>query len=185
MVEQPSILSSLRGPMATATVEPSPPDRLGGLAAFSPASPTEERSPDAVSSASEATESGQSQPAASSHTCQQVQHLSKEVLYANLIMELICGLSAGLMVSSCVPAALSPQVAPSAAESCFARQHNVSDNNNQCFSGANSHLSSQLAAQRPGAIDNQPLVTTDPMKANTSSVSVCRVCHAIKMIEML
>lgn len=62
-------------------------------------------------------------------------------------------------------AALSPQVAPSATESCFARQHNVSDNNNQCFSGANGHLPSQLAAQRPGAIDNQPLVNTDPMKA--------------------
>lgn len=68
---------------------------------------------------------------------------------------------------SCVPAALSPQVAPSATESCFARQHNVSDSNNQCFSGANGHLPSQLAAQRPGAIDNQPLVSTDPMKART------------------
>jgi len=65
----------------------------------------------------------------------------------------------------CVPAALSPQVTPSATESCFARQHNVSDNNNQCFSGANGHLPSQLIAQRPGAIDNQPLVNTDPMKA--------------------
>lgn len=71
-------------------------------------------------------------------------------------MYLFCSLSA----------ALSPQVA-SATESCFSRQHNVSDNNNQCFSGANGHLPSQLAAQRPGAIDNQPLVTTDPMKART------------------
>ncbi|CAK6970338.1 ubiquitin carboxyl-terminal hydrolase 32 isoform X3 [Scomber scombrus] len=119
VVEQPSILSSLRTPMATATIEPAPPDRLVGLGAISPVSPTEERSPDAVSSASEATET----------------------------------------------AALSPQVAPSATESCFARQHNVSDNNNQCFSGANGHLPSQLAAQRPGAIDNQALVNTDPMKA--------------------
>lgn len=59
-MEQPSILSSLRSPMATATVEPAPPDRLGGLGSFSPVSPTEERSPDAVSSASEATEGGQS-----------------------------------------------------------------------------------------------------------------------------
>lgn len=67
-----------------------------------------------------------------------------------------------------VPAALSPQVAPSATESCFARQHNISDNNNQCFSGANGHLPSQLVAQRPGAIDNQPMVTTEPMKARTS-----------------
>ena len=60
VVEQPSILSSLRTPMATATIEPIPPDRLGGLGTFSPVSPTEERSPDAVSSASEATEIGQS-----------------------------------------------------------------------------------------------------------------------------
>lgn len=66
-----------------------------------------------------------------------------------------------------VPAALSPQVAPSATESCFARQHNISDNNNQCFSGANGNLPSQLVAQRPGAIDNQPMVTTEPMKART------------------
>lgn len=59
MVEQPSILSSLRTPMATATIEPALPDRLGGLGIFSSVSPTEERSPDAVSSASEATEAGQ------------------------------------------------------------------------------------------------------------------------------
>lgn len=58
-MEQPSILSSLRAPMVTATVEPMPPDRLGGLGTFSTVSPTEERSPDALSSASEATETGQ------------------------------------------------------------------------------------------------------------------------------
>lgn len=60
MVEQPSILSSFRTSMATATVEPAPPDRLGGLGTFGAISPSEERSPDAVSSASEATETGQS-----------------------------------------------------------------------------------------------------------------------------
>lgn len=70
-----------------------------------------------------------------------------------------------------VPAALSPQVAPSSTESCFARQHNISDNNNQCFSGANGHIPSQLAAQRPGAIDNQSLVNTDPMKAKIFAIS--------------
>ncbi|XP_044058436.1 ubiquitin carboxyl-terminal hydrolase 32 isoform X6 [Siniperca chuatsi] len=136
VVEQPSILSSLRTPMATATIEPIPPDKLGGLGTFSPVSPTEERSPDAVSSASEATEA---------------------------------------------TAALSPQVAPSATESCFARQHNVSDNNNQCFSGANGHLPSQLAAQRPGAIDNQPLVTTDPMKAPTLTMEGGRLKRSLQL----
>lgn len=60
MVEQPSILSSLRTPMATATVEPALPESLGGPATSGHVSPTEERSPDAVSSASEATETGQS-----------------------------------------------------------------------------------------------------------------------------
>uniref|UniRef100_A0A8C4EFD5 Ubiquitin carboxyl-terminal hydrolase 32 n=1 Tax=Dicentrarchus labrax TaxID=13489 RepID=A0A8C4EFD5_DICLA len=113
---------------------PTPPDRLGGLGTFSPVSPTEERSPDAVSSASEATET-----------------------------------------------ALSPQVAPSATESCFARQHNVSDNNNQCFSGANGHLPSQLAAQRPGAIDNQPLVNTDPMKAPTLTMEGGRLKRSMQL----
>ena len=59
MVEQPSILSSLRSPLAAA-----PPGLgmggggLGGLGMLSLGSPSEERSPDAVSSASEATETG-------------------------------------------------------------------------------------------------------------------------------
>uniref|UniRef100_A0A7N8YIJ3 Ubiquitin carboxyl-terminal hydrolase 32 n=1 Tax=Mastacembelus armatus TaxID=205130 RepID=A0A7N8YIJ3_9TELE len=133
---QPSILSSLRNPMASSIIEPAPPDRLGGLGNFSPVSPNDERSPDAVSSASEATET-----------------------------------------------ALSPQVAPSATESCFARQHNVSDNNNQCFSGANGHLPSPLTAQRPGAIDNQPLVTTDPMKAPTLTMEGGRLKRSLQLVS--
>uniref|UniRef100_A0A7N6BVS4 ubiquitinyl hydrolase 1 n=1 Tax=Anabas testudineus TaxID=64144 RepID=A0A7N6BVS4_ANATE len=99
--------------------------------------PTEERSPDAVSSASEATEAGQSCTSYST---------------------------------------------PSATESCFARQHNVSDNNNQCFSGANGHLTSHLAAQRPGAIDNQPLVTTDPMKAPTLTMEGARLRRSLQLV---
>lgn len=133
VMEQPSILGSLRTP--TAGVEPIPPDRLTGLRSYSPSSPTEERSPDALSSASEATET-----------------------------------------------ALSPQVAPSATESCFARQHNISDNNNQCFSGANGHLPSQLVAQRPGAIDNQPMVTTEPMKAPTLTMEGGRVKRSLQLV---
>lgn len=64
VVEQPSVLSSLQTPASGAAVEPASAaaaaagsERTG--AAYSPVSPTEERSPDAVSSASEATESGQ------------------------------------------------------------------------------------------------------------------------------
>ncbi|CAB1348315.1 unnamed protein product, partial [Coregonus sp. 'balchen'] len=58
VVDQPSILSSLRNPQASATVEPAPlePGVGVGLGVPSPASPSGERSPDVVSSASEATE---------------------------------------------------------------------------------------------------------------------------------
>uniref|UniRef100_A0A8C5C041 ubiquitinyl hydrolase 1 n=1 Tax=Gadus morhua TaxID=8049 RepID=A0A8C5C041_GADMO len=91
--------------------------------------PSEERSPDAVSSASEATET-----------------------------------------------------VPSATESCFARQHNVSDNNNQCFSGPNGYLPSQLVAQRPGAIDNQSLVNTDAMKAPTLTMEGGRLRSAPQLL---
>ncbi|KAG9340557.1 hypothetical protein JZ751_021379 [Albula glossodonta] len=57
----------------------------------------------------------------------------------------------------------------SPATDCFPRPHyhNVSDNNNQCFPGANGNVLNLLAPQRPGAIDNQPLVTPEPMKAPT------------------
>lgn len=59
MLEQPSLLSSLRNSVIARTAEPVSLDRLGGLGTFSSVSPTEERSPDCVSSASEATEAGQ------------------------------------------------------------------------------------------------------------------------------
>ncbi|XP_066492032.1 ubiquitin carboxyl-terminal hydrolase 32 isoform X3 [Tiliqua scincoides] len=48
---------------------------------------------------------------------------------------------------------------------CFPRQLNSSDNNNQCLLGSNGNILLQLNPQRPGAIDNQPLVTQDPVKA--------------------
>uniref|UniRef100_A0A8K9V9X1 Ubiquitin carboxyl-terminal hydrolase 32 n=1 Tax=Oncorhynchus mykiss TaxID=8022 RepID=A0A8K9V9X1_ONCMY len=56
LMDQPSVLSSLRNPQASATVEPAPlePGVGEGLGVPSPASPTEERSPDAVFSVSEA-----------------------------------------------------------------------------------------------------------------------------------
>lgn len=49
-------------------------------------------------------------------------------------------------------------------EVSFARQHNTSDNNNQCFLGSNGNSLLQLNPQKPGAIDNQPLVTQEPVK---------------------
>uniref|UniRef100_A0A673W5E5 Ubiquitin carboxyl-terminal hydrolase 32 n=1 Tax=Salmo trutta TaxID=8032 RepID=A0A673W5E5_SALTR len=136
VVDQPSILSSLRNPQASATVEPAPlkPGVGESLGVPSPASPSEERSPNAVSSASEATESHNT-----------------------------------------------------ATEICFARQHNVSDNN-QCFSGSNGHIpslsqsQSQLAAQRPGAIDNQPLVNTDPMKAPSLTMEGGRLKQSLQLV---
>ncbi|XP_069471171.1 ubiquitin carboxyl-terminal hydrolase 32 isoform X2 [Ambystoma mexicanum] len=53
------------------------------------------------------------------------------------------------------------------ADVCFARQHNSSDNNNQCLLGSNGSILLQLNPQKPGAIDNQPLVTHEPMKATS------------------
>ncbi|KAI4815484.1 hypothetical protein KUCAC02_005628 [Chaenocephalus aceratus] len=79
-----------------------------------------------------------------------------------------CGLT--MATATIVPpptgqtAALSPQVTPSATESCFARQHNVSDNQQSVFLWSHGHLPSQLIAQRPGAIDNQPLAPTLTME---------------------
>lgn len=60
--------------------------------------------------------------------------------------------SSGLILSS------------AAGDVCFARQPNSSDNNNQCFLGANGNVLSQLSPQKPGAIDNQPLVTQEAAK---------------------
>uniref|UniRef100_A0A8C7G585 Ubiquitin carboxyl-terminal hydrolase 32 n=1 Tax=Oncorhynchus kisutch TaxID=8019 RepID=A0A8C7G585_ONCKI len=105
-------------------------------------SPSEERSPDAVFSISEATETQST--------------------------------------------VVTPQAGPSATETSFARQHNVSDNN-QCFSGANGHIpslsQSQLAAQRPGAIDNQPLVNTDPMKAPSLTMEGGRLNQSLQLVS--
>uniref|UniRef100_A0AAZ3RSG7 Ubiquitin carboxyl-terminal hydrolase 32 n=1 Tax=Oncorhynchus tshawytscha TaxID=74940 RepID=A0AAZ3RSG7_ONCTS len=127
-------------PQASATVEPAPlePGVGEGLGVPSPASTSEERSPDTVFSVSEATETQ----------------------------------STG-------------QPAPQPQKICFARQHNVSDNN-QCFSGANGHIpslsQSQLATPRPGAIDNQPLVNTDPMKAPSLTMEGGRLNQSLQLV---
>ena len=57
---------------------------------------------------------------------------------------------------------------------CFARQHNTSDNNNQCLLGASGSILLHLSPQKPGAIDNQPLVTQEPVKVSDwTSLSSC------------
>lgn len=53
---------------------------------------------------------------------------------------------------------------------CFARQHNTSDNNNQCLLVSNGNTLLQLNPQKPGAIDNQPLVTQEPVKVNVTDL---------------
>uniref|UniRef100_A0A8C7JGE0 ubiquitinyl hydrolase 1 n=1 Tax=Oncorhynchus kisutch TaxID=8019 RepID=A0A8C7JGE0_ONCKI len=50
-----------------------------------------------------------------------------------------------------------------ATDICFARQHETPDADNQCFLGADVNM----AVLRPGAIDNQPLVMSEPLKAPT------------------
>uniref|UniRef100_A0A672QZJ9 ubiquitinyl hydrolase 1 n=1 Tax=Sinocyclocheilus grahami TaxID=75366 RepID=A0A672QZJ9_SINGR len=71
----------------------------------------------------------------------------------------------------------------SATDVCFARQHNISDNNNQCFSSTNGHLPNSMATQRPGAIDNQPLVTTEPMKAPTLTMEGGRLKKSQQLVS--
>ncbi|XP_043115046.1 ubiquitin carboxyl-terminal hydrolase 32 isoform X1 [Puntigrus tetrazona] len=77
---------------------------------------------------------------------------------------------------------LTPHATSSATDVCFARQHNISDNNNQCFSSANGHLPNSMAVQRPGAIDNQPLVTTEQMKAPTLTMEGGRLKKSQQLI---
>lgn len=130
VVEQPSVLSSLRS-----TAPPACPDSdsRGAWSPQSSMSPSEERSPDTLSSASEATET-----------------------------------------------ALNPGIPSSASESCFARQHHASDNP-QCFPAPNGHLP-PLSAQRPGAIDNQPLVNMDPIKAPTLTMEGGRLKRSLQLV---
>ncbi|KFZ58196.1 Ubiquitin carboxyl-terminal hydrolase 32, partial [Podiceps cristatus] len=69
------------------------------------------------------------------------------------------------------------------ADVCFARQHNTSDNNNQCFLGANGNALLQLNPQKPGAIDNQPLVTQEPVKAASLTMEGGRLKRSPQLIE--
>ncbi|NWS66929.1 UBP32 hydrolase, partial [Crotophaga sulcirostris] len=66
---------------------------------------------------------------------------------------------------------------------CFARQHNTSDNNNQCFFGTNGNTLLQLNPQKPGAIDNQPLVTQEPVKAASLTMEGGRLKRSPQLIE--
>ncbi|KAJ7406795.1 hypothetical protein WISP_131482 [Willisornis vidua] len=68
-------------------------------------------------------------------------------------------------------------------EVCFARQHNTSDNNNQCFLGANGNALLQLNPQKPGAIDNQPLVTQEPVKAASLTMEGGRLKRSPQLVE--
>ncbi|XP_016852445.2 ubiquitin carboxyl-terminal hydrolase 32 isoform X1 [Anolis carolinensis] len=68
-------------------------------------------------------------------------------------------------------------------EMCFARQLNSSDNNNQCLLGSNGNVLLQLSPQRPGAIDNQPLVTQDPMKAPTLTLEGGRLKQSPPLVQ--
>uniref|UniRef100_A0A8C9EQ42 ubiquitinyl hydrolase 1 n=1 Tax=Pavo cristatus TaxID=9049 RepID=A0A8C9EQ42_PAVCR len=66
---------------------------------------------------------------------------------------------------------------------CFARQHNTSDNNNQCFLGTNGNTLLQLNPQKPGAIDNQPLVTQEPVKAASLTMEGGRLKRSPQLVE--
>ncbi|KAM8797328.1 ubiquitin carboxyl-terminal hydrolase 32 isoform 1-T1 [Eudromia elegans] len=68
-------------------------------------------------------------------------------------------------------------------DTCFARQHNTSDNNNQCLLGNNGNGLLQLNPQKPGAIDNQPLVTQEPVKAASLTMEGGRLKRSPQLIE--
>ncbi|XP_034995924.2 ubiquitin carboxyl-terminal hydrolase 32 isoform X2 [Zootoca vivipara] len=72
---------------------------------------------------------------------------------------------------------------PPSAEICFSRQFNSSDNNNQCLLGSNGNILLQLNPQRPGAIDNQPLVTQDPTKAPSLTLEGGRLKQSPQLIQ--
>ncbi|KAG8520191.1 Ubiquitin carboxyl-terminal hydrolase 32 [Galemys pyrenaicus] len=66
---------------------------------------------------------------------------------------------------------------------CFARQHNTSDNNNQCLLGTNGNILLHLNPQKPGAIDNQPLVTQEPVKATSLTLEGGRLKRTPQLIH--
>ncbi|XP_068124825.1 ubiquitin carboxyl-terminal hydrolase 32 isoform X2 [Hyperolius riggenbachi] len=69
------------------------------------------------------------------------------------------------------------------ADMCFARQHNTSDNNNQGMFGANGSLLSQLNPQKPGAIDNQPLVMQENVKVPSLTLEGGRLKQSPSLIR--
>ncbi|XP_032071684.1 ubiquitin carboxyl-terminal hydrolase 32 isoform X2 [Thamnophis elegans] len=70
------------------------------------------------------------------------------------------------------------------AEMSFARQLNSSDNNNQCLLASNGNILLQLLnPQRPGAIDNQPLVTQEPVKAPSLTLEGGRLKPSPQLIQ--
>uniref|UniRef100_A0A2K6SGK9 Ubiquitin carboxyl-terminal hydrolase 32 n=1 Tax=Saimiri boliviensis boliviensis TaxID=39432 RepID=A0A2K6SGK9_SAIBB len=69
------------------------------------------------------------------------------------------------------------------ADVCFARQHNTSDNNNQCLLGANGNILLHFNPQKPGAIDNQPLVTQEPVKATSLTLEGGRLKRTPQLIH--
>ncbi|XP_072273184.1 ubiquitin carboxyl-terminal hydrolase 32 isoform X1 [Pyxicephalus adspersus] len=69
------------------------------------------------------------------------------------------------------------------AEMCFARQHNTSDNNNQGVIGANGCILSQLNPQKPGAIDNQPLVMQENVKVPTLTLEGGRIKQSPSLLR--
>ncbi|NXQ31638.1 UBP32 hydrolase, partial [Alaudala cheleensis] len=67
-------------------------------------------------------------------------------------------------------------------EVSFARQHNTSDNNNQCVLASNGNALLQNP-QKPGAIDNQPLVTQEPVKAASLTMEGGRLKRSPQLVE--
>lgn len=142
VVEQPTVFPSSRTPTSPAGME----QGSQGEGTTSSHSSPEEKFSDNISSASEASETTSGS---------QYSHKKSSVAsgYRCWSLSQTCLLSClGLLHSS-----------STATDICFSRQTDSSDVDSQTFPGAEGNVT----ALRPGAIDNQPLVTSEPLKVGS------------------
>ncbi|XP_043910495.1 ubiquitin carboxyl-terminal hydrolase 32 isoform X2 [Protopterus annectens] len=68
------------------------------------------------------------------------------------------------------------------ADGCFSRQHNSMENNNQCFLVANGN-GLPLQPQKPGAIDNQPLIASEGVKVPSLTQEGGRLKRSLQLVR--
>lgn len=152
VVEQPTVFPSSRTPTSPAGMEQGGQGHSQGEGTASSHSSPEEKFSDNISSASEASET--TSGSQYSHKNSQVWPLATggvDDLSQTWLLSCL-----GLLHSS-----------STATDICFSRQTDSSEVDSQSFPGADGNVT----ALRPGAIDNQPLVTSEPLKVSTEQCS--------------